>query len=64
MQQLFEKARVTLDGARIWVALLGLAVASAGLVDRFLWNLPIAMPEGQALFWYVACAAIACWGCR
>jgi hypothetical protein len=49
---------------RLGVVVMGLSVALAGLVDRFVWNLPIGMPEGQALFWYVAAAGIACFACR
>jgi hypothetical protein len=64
MQQVIEQARRGTDVLRIGVALLGLAVAGAGLIDRFLFDLPIGMPDGQNLFWYAATAAVACWGCR
>lgn len=64
MPTLVDGARRALELARLGLALLGTGVAGVGLVDRFVWNLPIAMPEGQALFWYAATAAIACWGCR
>lgn len=64
MQQLVDKARGVLDAVRLGVAFLGLGVATAGIVDRFLVNIPIGMPEGQALFWYVGAAAIACFACR
>lgn len=64
MQQVVEKARSGLDLARLVLAFLGIAVAAAGLTDRFVVDLPIGMPDGQNLFWYAATAAIACWGCR
>jgi hypothetical protein len=64
MQPLLDRARQALDIWRLVLALLGIAVAILGLTDRFFVNVPVAMPEGQALFWYAATAAVACWGCR